>query len=129
MSNGREKTDNPLRIIVIMVMCLVGGWFLSHLSPRLLPQSLVERVLNAHQTLYYNKLGAPSEALQYYVYGSDFSELSARVSIDPGIIEFKPTPLQRLATVKLDNSDPSARQRVKSLNGIDAVIRIPDFCH
>ncbi len=123
------KIDNPLKIISVLVVCFVGGWSLSQLSPGLFAQSLVEPVLNAHRTMYYSKLGAPNEALQYYVYGSDFSELSARVSIDPGIIEYKPTRLPRLSTVKLDNSDASVRQRVKSLNGIDSVIRIPDFCH
>lgn len=129
MAAEHDYSEQPLRVVLILALCLGGGWSLSQLSPKLSAESLVERVLDAHRTLYHNKVGAPGEALQYYVYGSDFSELASRASLDPGIVAFEQTPLDRLATVKLDSSDASVRQRVRSLDGIDSVIRIPDFCH
>ncbi len=129
MAVERDYSEQPLRVVLILALCLGAGWSLSQLSPKLSAESLVERVLDAHRTLYYNKVGAPGEALQYYVYGGDFSALAARVALDPGIVAFERTGLTRLATVKLDPDDGSVRQRIKSLAGIDSIIRIPDFCH
>lgn len=115
--------------IALLALCLAAGWTLSHLSPQLSAQGLMERILRAQQTLYYAKIGAPGEPMQYYVYARDFTGLEARAADDPDIVAFEKTRLPRLATVTLSSAAREPYERLKTIAGVESVVRVPDFCH
>lgn len=129
MPRDADPLRSPWLQITLLALCLVIGWSVSHLSPQLSAQGLMERVLKAQQSLYYARVGAPGEPLQYYVYASDFSALEARVFEDPDIVAFERSILPRLATVTLSSPAKEPYERVRAMAGVESVIRVPDFCH
>jgi hypothetical protein len=129
MPHSTDLLRRPWLQITLLALCLTAGWTLSHLSPQLAAPGLMARILGAQQSLYYARVGAPGESLQYYVYASDFSALEASVPEDPGIVAFEKTILPRLATVTLSPPVKPTYERLRAMAGIESVIKVPYFCH
>ncbi len=128
-SRDKQNVWRGAGILGVVVLCALVGWAISGLMVQGASHPLWRIFSDAYKGMYYAQVGQPGEPRVYYVYGRDFSELQRQVELDPDIVSFEKTSLDKIALVSINADSPTTYKCVSDIPGVDGLMTIPLICH